>query len=186
MAEQVETTKRKTRQISSTSSAEEGHSPDGKKIRCNTSYIDSETSTASDELANALNMAKLVMLKLQLLLEKLLAVELKLEKLEKYVKSVYDKVSNLQTKIECLKSFKRETEKKVMELDEGINFANAERESFKAKLQVVQNQVNQLKDEKLYMEVYYRRENLRFFGIEEVAGEEDTKDANYCKIPEIP
>ena len=33
-----------------------------------------------------------------------------------------------------------------------------------------------LKDEKLYMEVYHRRENLRFFGIEEVAGEEeDTK-----------
>ena len=186
MAEQVETTKRKTRQISSTSSAEEGHSPDGKKIRCNTSYSDSETSTASDELANALNMAELVMPKLKLLLEKLVAVELKLEKLEKYVKSVDDKVSNLQTKIECFESFKRETEKKVMELDEGMNFANAERESFKAKLQVVQNQVNQLKDEKLYMEVYHRRENLRFFGIEEVAGEEDTKDANYCKIPEIP
>lgn len=114
--------------------------------------------------------------KLQLLLEKLVAVELKLEKLEKYVKSVDDKVSNFQTKIECFESFKRETEKKVMELDEGLNFANAERESFKAKLQVVQNQVNQLKDEKLYMEVYHRRENLRFFGIEEVAGEEDTKE----------
>ena len=78
MAQQVETTKRKTRQISSTSSAEEGQSPDDKKIRCNTSYSDSETSTASDELANALNMAELVMPKLQLLLEKLVAVELKL------------------------------------------------------------------------------------------------------------
>ena len=71
MAEQVESTKRKTRQISSTSSAEEGHSPDGKKIRCNTSYSDSETSTAADELATALNMAELVLVmpKLQLLLE---------------------------------------------------------------------------------------------------------------------
>ena len=65
--------------------------------------------------------------KLQLLLEKLVAVELKLEKLENYVKSVDDKVSNLQTKIECFESLKRETEKKVMELDEGMNFANAER-----------------------------------------------------------
>ena len=63
-------------------------------------------------------------------IEKLVAVELKLEKLEKYVKSVDDKVSNLQTKIGCFESFKRETEKKVMELDEGMNFANAERESF--------------------------------------------------------
>ena len=69
MAEQVESTKRKTRQISSTSSAEEGHSPDGKKTRCNTSYSASETSTAADELATALNMAELVMPKLQLLLE---------------------------------------------------------------------------------------------------------------------
>ena len=178
MAEQVETTKRKTRQISSTSSAEEDHSPDGKKIRCNTSYSDSdsETFTASDELATALNMAELVMPKLQLLLEKLVAGEWKLEKLEKYVKSVDDKVSNLQTKIECFESYKRETEKKVMELDEGVNFTNAEGESFKAKLQVVQNQVNQLGEEKFYMEVYHRRENLRFFGIEEVAGEEDTKE----------
>ena len=55
---------------------------------------------------------------------------MKLEKLEKYVKSVDDKVSNLQTKIGCFESFKRETEKKVMELDEGMNFADAERESF--------------------------------------------------------
>ena len=55
-------------------------------------------------------------------------------------------MSNLQTKIECFESFKRETETKVMELDEGMNFAKAERESFKAKLQVVQNQINQLKD----------------------------------------
>ena len=39
--------------------------------------------------------------KLQLLLEKLVAVELKLEKLENYVKSVDDKVSNLQIKIDC-------------------------------------------------------------------------------------
>ena len=43
-----------------------------------------------------------------------------------------------------------------------MNFANAERESFKKKLQDMQNQLNQLKDEKLYMEVYQRRENLRF------------------------
>ncbi|XP_068756607.1 uncharacterized protein [Montipora capricornis] len=73
-------------------------------------------------------------------------------------------------------SFKREKEKKVLELDEGMIFANAERESFKAELQDLHNQVNQLKDEKLYMEVYNRRENLRFFGIEEEAVQKDTKE----------
>jgi len=54
-----------------------------------------------------------------------------------------------------------------------MNFANAERESFKKILQDMQNQLNQLKDEKLYMEVYQRRENLLFFGIKEVAAVEE-------------
>ena len=149
MADQAESTKRKTRQSSSTSSAE-GHSPDDKKIRRHTSYSDSETSTVSDEVATALNMADLVMPKLELLLEKIVAVESKLEKLEEYVKSVDDKVSSLQAKIDCFESFKSETEKKIMELEDGMDFANPERESFKTKLRELQNQVNQLKDEKLY------------------------------------
>lgn len=39
----------------------------------------------------------------------------------------------------------------------------------------IQTQLDQLKDEKLYMEVYQRREHLRFFGIQEVGAEEDTR-----------
>ena len=73
-------------------------------------------------------------------------------------------------------SFKREMEKKVLELEEGMIFANAERESFKAELQDLHNRVNQLKDEKLYTEVYNRRENLHFFGIEEEGVQKDTKE----------
>ena len=57
-----------------------------------------------------------------------------------------------------------------------MNFANAERESFKKKLQEMQGQIYQLKDEKLYMEVYQRRENLRFFGIKEENEEEDPRE----------
>ena len=51
-----------------------------------------------------------------------------------------------------------------------MDFANTERESFKEKF-------DKLRDEKIYMEVYQRRENLRFFGIKEEAGAgEDTKE----------
>ena len=57
-----------------------------------------------------------------------------------------------------------------------MNFADAERESFKMRIQELQTQLDQLKDEKLYMEVYQRRENLRFFGIQEVGAEEDTRE----------
>ena len=52
--------------------------------------------------------------------------------------------------------FKKETETKIKELEDGLNFANKERESFKKKFQEIQNQVHLLKDEKLYMEVYQR------------------------------
>ena len=38
-------------------------------------------------------------------------------------------------------------------------------------------ELNQLRDEKLYMEVYQRRENLRFFGFKEEADtEEDARE----------
>ena len=85
-------------------------------------------------------------------------------------------MSSLQTKMEGFESFKRETEKKVLELDKEMIFSNAERESFKAELQDLHNQFNQLKDEKLYMEVYNRRENLPFFGIGEEAVQKNSKE----------
>ena len=65
----------------------------------------------------------------------------------------------------------------IKEIKDGMNFANAERESLKKSLQEMRSQLGQLKDEKLYMEVYQWRENLRFFGIKEAAtAQEDTKE----------
>ena len=90
----------------------------------------------------------------------------KLENLERYVKAVDEKVSNLQAKVDCFK-----------ELEDGLDFANTERESFKEKFDKLKCEINQLRDEKLYMEVYQRRENLRFFGIKEEADtEEDARE----------
>ena len=54
---------------------------------------------------------------------------------------------------------------------------NTERESFKEKFDKLKSEINQLRDGKLYTEVYQRRENLRFFGIKEEAGAgEDTRE----------
>ena len=90
----------------------------------------------------------------------------KLENLERYVKAVDEKVSNLQAKVDCFK-----------ELEDGLDFANTERESFKEKFDKLKCEINQLRDEKLCMEVYQRRENLRFFGIKEEADtEEDARE----------
>ena len=154
----VETVKPKSRKSSSTSSNDDNLSPDGKKLRHDASLSDSELCE-SDEVLTILKMAGDVIPKLEQVLEKL-------ENLERYVKAVDEKVSNLQAKVDCFK-----------ELEDGLDFANTERESFKEKFDKLKCEINQLRDEKLYMEVYQRRENLRFFGIKEEADtEEDARE----------
>ena len=165
----AETVKRKSRKSSSASSTDDNLSPDGKKLRHDASLSDSELCE-SDEVLSILNMAGEVIPKLEQVLEKL-------ENLERYVKAVDEKVSNLQAKVDCFEAFKNKTQKKIKELEDGLDFANTERESFKEKFDKLKCEINQLRDEKLYMEVYQRRENLRFFGIKEEADmEEDTRE----------
>ena len=165
----AETVKRKSRKRSSTSSADDNLSPDGKKLRHDASLSDSELCE-SDEVLSILNMAGEVIPKLEQVLEKL-------ENLERYVKAVDEKVSNLQAKVDCFEAFKNKTEKKIKELEDGLDFANTERESFKEKFDKLKCEINQLRDEKLYVEVYQLRENLCFFGIKEEADtEEDARE----------
>ena len=57
----AETSERKTWKSSSTSSIEDGLSPDDKKIRCNASLTDSEANSEPDEVISLLNMAEAVM-----------------------------------------------------------------------------------------------------------------------------
>ena len=164
----AETVKRKSRKSSSTSSADDNLSPDGKKLRHDASLSDSELCE-SDEVLSILNMAGEVIPKLEQVLEKL-------ENLERYVKAVDEKVSNLQAKVDCFEAFKNKTEKKIKELEDGLDFANTERESFKEKFDKLKCEINQLRDKKLYMEVYQPRENLRFLGIKEADMEEDVRE----------
>lgn len=76
--------KRKTWK-SSSSSTEEGFSPDNKRMQCNTSISDTEISSEPDKVIHLLNMAEAVMPILELVLEKLGKVESKLEELESYI-----------------------------------------------------------------------------------------------------
>ena len=50
----------------------------------------------------------------------------KLENLERYVKAVDEEVSNLQAKVDSFEAFKNKTEKKIKELEDGLDFANTE------------------------------------------------------------
>ena len=137
----AETVKRKSRKSSSTSSTDDNLSPDGKKLRLDSSLSDSELCE-SDEVLTILNMAGEVIPKLEQVLEKL-------ENLERYVKAVDEKVSNLQAKVDCFEAFKNKTEKKIKELEDGLDFANTERESFKEKFDKLKCEINQLREQDL-------------------------------------
>ena len=71
-----------------------------------------------------LNMVEMANPKLDQVLEKL-------HKLEHQIQSVDEKVKSLQVKIEYFKASKKETETKIKEFEDRLNFANAERELFK-------------------------------------------------------
>ena len=71
----------------------------------------------------------------------------------------------------------KQNRKKIKELEDGSDFANTERQPFKEKFDKLKWEINQLRDEKLYVEVYQLRENLCFFGIKEEADtEEDARE----------
>ena len=160
----AETVKRKSRKSSSASSTDDNLSPDGKKLRHDTSLSDSELCE-SDEVLSILNMAGEVIPKLEQVLEKL-------ENLERYVKAVDEKVSNLQAKVDCFEAFKNKTE-----TGRRIRFCKYRtRVSFKEKFDKLKCEINQLRDKKLYMEVYQPHENLRFLGIKEADMEEDVRE----------
>ena len=160
----AETVKRKSRKSSSASSTDENLSPDGKKLRHDASLSDSELCE-SDEVLSILNMAGEVIPKLEQVLEKL-------ENLERYVKAVDEKVSNLQAKVDCFEAFKNKTE-----TGRRIRFCKYRtRVAFKEKFDKLKCEINQLRDKKLYMEVYQPRENLRFLGIKEADMEEDVRE----------
>ena len=84
----------------------------------------------------------------------------KLENLERYVNAVDEKGSDLQAKVDCFESFKS-NRRKDQRAWRRIGTRNASLS--KEKFDKLKSEINQLRDEKLYTEVYQRRENLRFF-----------------------
>ena len=129
--------------------------------------------------------------KIELVLEKLDKMEKKLDSLESYVKVVDGKVNWLQEKVEHFESFSKDAALSLKVLDEGMSFVNSEIESMKENIKLweektarverrLQGEIETSRDEKLYMEVYERRENLRFYGIREASGTTQRRMSKRC------
>jgi len=105
--------------------------------------------------------------KIELALKKLDKMEKKLDNLESFIKVVKGKVNRLHEKVERFELFSTNTASSSKVLDEGLSFANSEREEMKLwgkslqeNTESVENklkgEIKTLRDEKLYMEVYQR------------------------------
>ena len=162
------------------SSAEESLSPLEKKVK-STDHMESESRSETNDVVATLEVVKKVLPKIELVLEKLDKMEKKLDSLESYVKVVDGKVNRLQEKVEHFESLSKDAESSLKVFDEGMSFVNSEIESMKENIKLwkekparverkLQGEIETLRDEKLYMEVYQRRENLRFYGIREASG----------------
>ena len=169
MEELLQRLKRKSRKGSSTFSDEDDCPPQDKK-----SKIDPFDMSQSDcdEVHSVLAMAEEVLPKLNDVLTKLGGIEKKLDNLESYAKKIEVKVNDLTAKVEILEESTKEANKAIEELDSSMAFLNSEVEELKK----MEKECGALRQEILYMGVYQRRENLRFYGIEEDSeGTEDTQ-----------
>ena len=100
-------------------------------------------------------------------------METKVDNLGNFVKNVEAKVNALTTKVETLEATTRNAMKSIEELDKGLAFLNSESEV--EGLKKLEKDCAALRQQVLYMWVYQRRENLRFYSIEDPEGAEDTR-----------
>ena len=168
MADLLQRFKRKSRKSSSTSSEEDNRSPRDKKSK----FDPPDENSDHDEVHAVLEMAEGVLPKLEMVLQKLETLETKVDSLDSHVKNVDAKVNELSMKVETLESTTRKAMQSIEELEKGMTFLNSEIEQLKK----LEKDCAALRQEVLYMGVYQRRENLRFYGIEEdPEGAEDTQ-----------
>ena len=151
--------KRKGR--SSAASQSSNQSPEEKRSR----------NSEADEVFEALEMAEDFGLKLQRVLdkfEKLDKIEAHLSWVSASLASIEEKVSRLDEDVQAQKQKTNRVEKKASELEESIQFNENDTSDLKKELKESKCEINDLRKQLLYLETCSRRENVKFFGIDEV------------------
>ncbi|CAH3184434.1 unnamed protein product [Porites lobata] len=183
--------KRKTR--GSNSPTSENISPETKRLKESVKEdqanappaIVSPTKSKNDSedvVLSALNMAQDFASKVDLILSKLSQLEnigTQINVLQDSVDRINQTVANLQSEFHRLKEDVRNTVEETNTLKTSVKFLNDEVETSKRKLrddeEKSRQELDHLRLQLLNYEVYSRRENLRFYGIPEIEGEENTE-----------
>ena len=137
---------------------------------------------SEDVVLSALNMAQDFVSKVDLILSKLSQLEnigTQINVLQDSVDRINQTVANLQSDFHRLKEDIRNTVEETNTLRTSVKFLNDEVETNKRKLrdeeEKSRQELDHLRLQLLNYEVYSRRENLRFYGIPEIEGEENTE-----------
>ena len=137
---------------------------------------------SEDVVLSALNMAQDFASKVDLILSKLSQLEnigTQINVLQDSVDRIKQTVVNLQSDFHRLKEDVRNTVEETNTLRTSVKFLNDEVETNKRKLrdeeEKSRQELDHLRLQLLNYEVYSRHENLRFYGIPEIEGEENTE-----------
>jgi len=178
MADATLNLKRKKRGSNSSPSDNELRSPEEKRARDKPLNIDL-VSSSGNKIPQQIEMTHDLGAKVDLILSSLEAVNLKLESINAVVVSLEEKLCKVQGRVEMLKQDQAKSKDAIKDMHDGLQALNTIVEASKTAGDRVENycddKYKDLQDQLLYAEVYKRRENLRFYGIEEKTGaKEDT------------
>ena len=156
-------------------------------------FIEVTNHEGVTELSPALEMTEKREEKLQAILTKLE----KLDAIEKSVKILQETLARMDSRIQSLESAQASAYHDITDLKESVNFADDKckktTESFneykqqtslqmtelEKKQNILEGKITELENKNLYLEAYYRRENIKFENIEEVPNlnthQEDTE-----------
>ena len=137
----------------------------------------------------ALNLTEGVNEKLDLILLKLISLDSKMEELNLTVKAMQDKVSIMETEIASIQDRQRTLDGKFSHMEKNAQFEDEQIIELETALQASmdnrKDEVSEYRKQVLYLEVYSRRENLKFEGLpqlveatvrQNVTSNEDTKN----------
>ena len=135
---------------------------------------------SSDEILDALEMAQDLGSKVDLILARLLDIDKKLEQINSSVSNLENKLDKMDNRVQHLEEAQSKTSTTVNELQAGLTELNTQVNEAKTANEKVkedcEDKCKALEDKLLYAEVYSRRENLRFFGIDENSEREDSRE----------
>ena len=160
--------KRKDRPESWSSNAS---SPEEKKTREKNHSAESE-----DDILKALTMADNLGAKVDLILNKLDSIELRLENLNKSVANLEESFTIIEKDVDALKEKTKKNSQKINDLEQSVEYNDQDISDLQRDMKSLRHDVDNLKMQLLYQEHYSRRENLMFIGIQEEVGTQDDEE----------